>query len=395
MPSYIVLKRKSPSTRGGMAFTPQLEAMGAPTAPDVEVWSLSTESADKRHVAQLARDPDVKFVARTMPTVLIKPMHEKTGAAAAPATSASWGIGYVGADTSQFTGAGVKVAVLDTGIDQAHPAFAGVTLTTRDFSGSGIDDKVDHGTHCAGTVLGRDVNGCRIGVARGVTEAVIGKVLGNDGRGESDMIFKALNWALEERANVISMSLGFDFPGLVATLAGRGWPIELATSTALESYRDNLRMFDAIMGVLRANAPLHGTPLVIAAAGNESERTTDPEFRIAAGLPAAADGVMSVAAVGHDGKVAYFSNYLATVTGPGVDITSAWPGGQLKSLSGTSMACPHVAGLAALWWECKQQQGVTPTASNVTAALLANLDRDKFEPAFDEADFGGGLVVAP
>lgn len=393
MSSFIVLKRKSPSTPGGVAIRPQLEAMGATASPGVEVWSLAVETATTSQAAQLAQDPDVKAVARTMPTRTIR--LEQADIVPAATSAASWGIGYVGADTSAFTGAGVRVAVLDTGIDRNHPAFAGVTLTTRDFSGSGIEDVVGHGTHCAGTIFGRDVGNTRIGIARGVTDVLIGKVLGNNGSGESDMIFHALNWALEEKANVISMSLGFDFTSLVDHLVKVGWPIPLATSTALESYRANLRMFDAIMGMLRANAQFGGTPLVIAAAGNESDRETNPDFRIAASLPAAADGVLSVAAMGHDGRVAPFSNYLASVTGPGIDIISAWPGGSLKTLSGTSMACPHVAGLAALWWESAQQKHVKPTAQNVGAALLSGVDRKKFEPAFDEGDFGQGLAMAP
>nr|WP_229419583.1 S8 family serine peptidase [Pseudoduganella dura] len=99
-----------------------------------------------------------------------------------------WGITAVGADRSRFSGAGVTVAVLDTGIDAAHPAFSGVQLVQQDFSGDGDGDAFGHGTHCAGTILGRDVGGTRIGVARGVTRALIGKVLGNDGSGSTDMV---------------------------------------------------------------------------------------------------------------------------------------------------------------------------------------------------------------
>ena len=62
----------------------------------------------------------------------------------------------------------------------------------------------------------------------------------------------ALTWAMQERADIISMSLGFDFPGMVAGLTADGWPVDLATSTALEAYRGNLRMFDAIMAVVKA-----------------------------------------------------------------------------------------------------------------------------------------------
>ncbi len=126
------------------------------------------------------------------------------------------------------------MAELDTGIDATHPAFAGVELVQQDFTGEGDGDGNGHGTHCAGTVFGRDVDGQRIGVARGVSKALIGKVLGADGGGDSDMIFRAIQWAVGSGANVISMSLGFDFPGLVADRVKAGWPPDLATSRALE-----------------------------------------------------------------------------------------------------------------------------------------------------------------
>ena len=136
----------------------------------------------------------------------------------------------VKADVSPFDGSDVVVAILDTGIAKNHPAFAGVTIIEEDFTGEGNGDTHGHGTHCAGTVFGRDVDGTRIGVAPGVKKALIGKVLGDEGGG-SDAIVRAINWALEEGANVISMSLGIDFPGFVDALVTRqGLPIDLATT---------------------------------------------------------------------------------------------------------------------------------------------------------------------
>ncbi len=353
---------------------------------------LSVERLNPRELAQLLLDPNIDAVAPSMPTRLIKPLAPDS-AAVVP----NWGIAAVRADKSRFTGAGVSVAVLDTGIDATHPAFAGVELIQQDFSGSGNGDRQGHGTHCAGTIFGRDV-GSRIGIARGVDRALIGKVLGDDGSGQSDMIFNALHWAMRERADIISMSLGFDFPGMVAGLVADNWPIDLATSTALEAYRGNLRMFDAIMGLLRAQSAFGASPLVVAAAGNESRRDENKEYRIAASLPAAADDVVSVAAIGKKDKtffVADFSNSYPVISAPGVDITSAAPGGGLRSLSGTSMACPHVAGVAALWWEEIKKSGTTPNARNVTAKLLAHARKDIFAAGVDEVDIGQGFLTAP
>src|SRR5262249_54000220 len=158
-----------------------------------------------------------------------------------------WGIAAVKADESHFDGSGVVMAILDTGIDKTHVAFGGIELVEQDFTGDGNGDQAGHGTHCAGTVFGRDVGGTRIGIARGVTRALIGKVLGNDGRGSSEALYRAMTWAINSGARVISMSLGFDYPGLVQRFVGEGWPPELATSVALEAYRANLRLFDDIM----------------------------------------------------------------------------------------------------------------------------------------------------
>lgn len=363
---------------------------GAPPEPEVEVGEMNAAEA-----ADMARDPGVMAMAQVMPIALIAPFEEPEATAATTA----WGISAVGADTTPLSGSGTKVAVLDTGIDAGHPAFADLALTERDFTGTGDGDGNGHGTHCAGTVFGRDVDGTRIGVARGVSEALIGKVLGADGGGSSEMIFAAVSWAAEAGADVISMSLGFDFPGMVVRLIGQGWPADLATSAALESYRGNLRMFDALMEVIKARAAFGQGTLVVAAAGNESRRNENPDFEIAASLPAAAQGVISVAAAGESPggwRIADFSNTLATLTGPGVDVLSARAGGGLKALRGTSMACPHVAGVAALLWEEVRAAQVPQNAETVTARLLARARAGGFIPDTQVPDRGLGMVnVSP
>lgn len=372
------------------SFGPAVRGIGD-TLPQLSVERLSAAEA-----TELERDPQVRVVTPTMPTRLIRPM-----SVAAAAAGDSWGLAAVNASASERTGAGVTVAVLDTGIDRRHPAFTGVDLVERDFSGDGDGDEHGHGTHCAGTIFGRDVAGVRIGVARGIDRALIGKVLRADGGGDSDMIFDAMTWAMQSRAQIISMSLGFDFPGMVERWVEDGWPPALATSTALEAYRGNLRMFDALMNLFQAQQAFGSAPLVLAASGNESRRAQRPDFRIAASLPAAAVGVLAVGAVGAASPagdrydIAEFSNTRPALVAPGVDIVSAQAGGGLTSMSGTSMACPHAAGVAALWWQHLVETGGRSAAGAVAARMTSTARLDLFVDGLDLDDRGDGLITAP
>lgn len=392
MPHYTILRSLGRS-RTAEAFNIGRRLTATDTARRAE---SSIESAElrPRDVRDLARDPDVVGIAPVMPTRLIAPVD--VGAAAVDGV---WGIAAVGADRSAFTGTGVRVAVLDTGIDASHEAFRGVDLVQQDFSGTGNGDRNGHGTHCAGTIFGRPVGGTRIGIAPGVTRALIGKVLADNGSGTSEAIFRGIQWAAQEGAHVISMSLGFDFPGLVDRLASQeGWPVDLATSAALEAYRGNLRMFDALMEMIDARAAFGSGTVVCAAAGNESRRQDNESYEVAVSIPAAADDVVSVGALAESPqglKVAPFSNTFPQISAPGVAILSAKAGGGLASLSGTSMATPHVAGVTALWWEAVARSSARPSGTTVHAKLLASARTAIFAPGVDEADRGVGIVTAP
>ena len=241
----------------------------------------------------------------------------------------TWGVAATGAEASPLTGAGVGLAVLDTGLDEGHPDFAGRAVVSRSFvAGQGPHDAQGHGTHCAGTAAGpvAAFGRPRYGVA---PEAAlhVAKVLGDDGTGREGDIVAGMAWAIERGCAVISMSLGRaaqpgEAPSLVYERMGR---------RALER-----------------------GALVLAAAGNDSTRRFG--FIAPVGAPANSPSILAVAALEPDLDVAPFSNGGINPGGgevdlaaPGVDVFSSMPRPRLyQALSGTSMACPHAAGVAAL-----------------------------------------------
>lgn len=386
---FIVLQSSS-------AVIPASASMGgvAIAHAPVETLSLTEVDLSKAEHASLRHDPRTRAIARAMPMKLIEPV--ESGAVTEPqAGGETWGVKAVGAPDSPFSGEGVTVAVLDTGIDPDHPAFQGVELVRRNFTDGGDDDQHGHGTHCAGTIFGRNVDGLRIGVAPGVRRALIGKVLGPGG-GSSASIARAIQWAVDEGAHVISMSLGIDFPGFVDELVHReGLDINPATSIALEQYRANVNLFNELAGFVNSIGAFGHGSIIVAASGNESNR---PQFEIAVAPPAAGTGIVAVGALqeGADGlRVASFSNTEVDVSAPGVGVISARPGGGLVSMSGTSMATPHTAGVAALWAEKLKRQNGGIESGALLAQLVARADRTLLADGAEEEDVGSGIVRAP
>ncbi|WP_369258121.1 S8 family serine peptidase [Geodermatophilus amargosae] len=283
----------------------------------------------------------------------------------ADTAAATWGIQAVQATTSPFTGQGVRVAVLDTGLDLQHPDFVGRTVTAESFV-TGVDSAQDghgHGTHCTGTACGPRVPpaGPRYGVASDA-EVFVGKVLSDEGSGDDGGILAGIDWAVANGCAVISMSLGAD-------VAEAHPPYSAAGRRALEQ-----------------------GSLIVAAAGNNADRENG-EFGFV-GAPANSVEILAVGALDPRLTTAWFSARSLPVPGgevdvaaPGVDVLSAWPMPErYNTISGTSMATPHVAGLAALWAEATGRRGYELWAT------LTQASRRLTEPS---VDVGSGLVLAP
>jgi subtilisin len=281
----------------------------------------------------------------------------------------SWCLEAMGVNFSNhsLTGQGVCVAVLDTGIDLYHPDFRERVVpedNARSFViGESVQDSNGHGTHCVGVVAGPVQSCCgkRYGVASDVN-LLVGKVLNHQGYGHDDQILDAIDWAEDQGAQIISMSFGSD--------------------RNLDHPYTSL--YEQVASIL-----LERNILVIAAAGNSSSR---PFYRKPVGNPAACPSIKSVAAVGRQGQIAPFSCAqldeigCIDISAPGIAVYSAWMGGDFRSVSGTSMATPHIAGAIALYYQ---------HYPDYTAKKIWDLVRTQALPLGEPEDFGCGLIQVP
>lgn len=289
--------------------------------------------------------PDMRDLTREMRKI-------KTPAAPLADAELPWGIRRVGAPDAwtKTQGEGVKVAVIDTGIDAAHPDLAGqVAGGFNALSGAKPDawqDDEGHGTHVAGTIAAkRDGKGV-VGVAPKARLYAV-KVLDKDGNGNYSDVIAGIEWAASHGMKVANMSLGAD--------------------------EGSEPLHRAVQAALKAGMT------IVAAAGNSGGTV---------GFPGSYPECIAVGASDSGDKVADFSSRGPEVDfiAPGVDILSDKMGGGTVSLSGTSMATPHMTGLAAL-----AAAGGATTPSAIRSALtraakpLAGLTPDLE---------GSGLVLA-
>lgn len=279
----------------------------------------------------------------------------------------TYGLQLTNASTSRFTGKGIRIAVLDTGLDLGHPDFAGRKIASQSFiPNEAVDDGHGHGTHCIGTSCGslKPKKNPRYGVAY-EAEIFAGKVLSNRGSGADGGILAGIDWAITNGCVVISMSLG----------------APVGPGQSFSQIYDNVGMRAMSAG-----------SLIVAAAGNDSRRSG---FVAPVSHPANCPSILAVAAIDKNLRIASFSNGGINndgggvdIAAPGVDIRSSVPRTKLyREMNGTSMATPHVAGIAALFAESDPN-----LRGNALWMALVSRARRLDLPS---RDVGMGLVQAP
>jgi subtilisin len=300
-------------------------------APPVRYYpnlGVALGTVDRAGLAALRSDPAVASVQGAPKLSLIAP---ERVADAKLTVSRTWGISALKAPelwAKGFTGKGILVGHLDTGVDANHPALKDAVATFAEFDLLGFEvtpapaahDGGEHGTHTAATIAGRPVQGRNVGMA---PEAKLASALVIEGGNAVARVLGGMDWAVGQRVNVLSMSLGF-----------RGWWEDFIPITRILRRRQVLPVF---------------------AVGNEGPGTS----RSPGNYPQA----LSVGAMDRNHTVAWFSSsqefvrrtapLVPDLIGPGVGVTSAKPGGGWQDMDGTSMATPHIAGLAALLMQAR------------------------------------------
>lgn len=330
----------------------------------VDAGSLSADP-DRRDALRSAADASDERVIALEPEQYMRALGATLSSEGTPQPdlqAMTWGLQLTQAWKSRASGAGIRVAMLDTGFDLGHPDFAGRPILASSFvPGSPVHDHHGHGTHTTGTACGPlhpPGTARRYGIASGAT-LLVGKVLNDAGWCEEGWVLAGIDWALRNGADLVSLSLG--------------WHVGLG-----ETFKQAFEQAGA--------AALDAGCLVIAAAGNDGDA---PVYR-----PANCPSIFAVGALDNAQKRAEFSclglnagGGEVDIAGPGVAVYSSAPMPErYRVMQGTSMATPHVTGCAALWAEDHGLRG-RPLWEKMRQWV-----RPLNQPA---ASVGAGLVQAP
>ncbi len=232
-----------------------------------------------------------------------------------------WSNTIIKSDTffTKTKGAGIKVAIIDTGCAKTHPDLEGAIFDIfNPYSRSWPEDRVGHGTHVAGIIGARDNDIGVVGIAP-ECQLLIAKGLDDDGFGDWNKIVACIQWSVHQCADVINLSLG-----------DMREPPQLVHETIKWAVGKGV--------------------IIIAAAGNDPNSTPSRPTKLDVAYPARYDEVISVAAIDKNGNLAYFSNRgkILNFLAPGVDIFSTYPLDKYAILTGSSQASPMISGICAL-----------------------------------------------
>lgn len=335
---------------------------------EFETVPAVSASVNPAELNDLVRNPDIAYVERNVEFQVTDDELTPTGDSQVTGTSSTppandvekirWNYEQVSPQTmwqQGFTGAGVKVAVIDSGI-APHPELkiaGGISTVGPDLSANYADDN-GHGTHVAGIIAADSGSGRVAGMAPGVSLYAV-KALGADGKGTLQDVVEGLDWAIQNKMNIINLSLGGD-----------------TDSQLLHDMVDKA----ANQGIL-----------VVASAGNSG--SADNVDQDTVNYPARYDSVIAVAAIDQNLEHAAFSSAgpEVDIAAPGVEITSTYLNNQFATGSGTSQAAPHVTGELALLKE------KNPWASAAKLRALLSSYAEDFGATGRDNLYGDGVVT--